>query len=134
ASATPASEDEMWAAVADPLWAPATAASVLRLRRAVEGGAGTVAAAGAGLDHDRWLVDAPRGGFLRVSGRYERGWSARVDGRRVEVLRADGVFRGVVVPPGRHTVAFTYANRAEARGRVLACPGLVLLLALVPVH
>ena len=106
----------------------------MRPRRPVHGGPGTVAGAGAGLDHDRWLVDAPRGGFLRVSGRYDRGWSARVDGRPVAVLRADGIFRGVVVPPGRHTVAFTYTNRAERNGRVLALAGflLMLTLALVP--
>ena len=46
------------------------------------------------------------------------------------VLRADGVFRGVVVPPGRHDVRFSYRNADEMRGRLLGTGALVLLLAL----
>src|SRR5205823_6641163 len=124
--AVDATERQMWAAVAATGWDPTRTAAVMHLRRTVDGGTGTVTAAGGALGRDRWQVDAPRGGFLRVSGRYDRGWSARLDNRRVEVLRADGVFRGVVVPPGRHTVVFTYTNRAERRGRLLASVGLLL--------
>ncbi|TML64564.1 MAG: hypothetical protein E6G17_02495, partial [Actinobacteria bacterium] len=69
ATAAGATERQMWASVADTGWDPTRTAAVMRLRRPVHGGPGTVVAAGAGLDHDRWLVDAPRGGFLRVSGR-----------------------------------------------------------------
>jgi uncharacterized membrane protein YfhO len=84
-----------------------------------------------GTDTERWSVDAPAGGFLRVSGRYDRGWSARVDGRAVPVLRADGVFRGAVLPAGRHVVTFRYRNRAEHAGRWLALAGLLAVAALV---
>ncbi|HET7718377.1 MAG TPA: YfhO family protein, partial [Acidimicrobiales bacterium] len=59
------------------------------------------------------------------------GWSATVDGQPATVLRADGVFRGVAVPPGRHTVAFSYRNPDEMRGRLVAGAGLVMLVALV---
>jgi hypothetical protein len=79
----------------------------------------------------RIAVDAPAGGFLRVGSRWDTGWSATVDGDPAKVLRADGVFRGVAVPPGRHTVAFSYRYPDEMRGRLVAGAALVLLVALV---
>lgn len=45
-------------------------------------------------------------------------------------LRADGVFRGVVVPAGRHTVAFTYRNPEEMQGRWVAGVAAVVILGL----
>jgi hypothetical protein len=39
---------------------------------------------------------------------YFPGWNAYVDGKAVPILRANSLFRGVVVPPGHHTIAFRY--------------------------
>lgn len=134
-TAAPATEEEMWRQVADPRWDPAATASVLGLRNAVAGSPGTVAGPqSARPEHEIWEVDSAGGGFLRVSGNWDKGWSAKVDGQRRPVLRADGVFRGVVVPPGPHQVEFTYRNVDEARGRIIAAAALavVLVLVLVP--
>ena len=46
------------------------------------------------------------------------------------VLRADGIFRGVVVPPGRHTVQFRYANPDVQRGIRLTVAALALIVVL----
>jgi hypothetical protein len=46
------------------------------------------------------------------------------------VYRADGIFRGVVVPPGRHDVRFSYRNPDETRGRIVAVAALAALVAL----
>ena len=132
--AAPATEDEMWRRVADPGWDPAATASVLGLRQPVAGSPGTVSGPQSGRpEQEVWEVDSPGGGFLRVSGNWDEGWSARVDGRRQPVLRADGVFRGVVVPPGAHRVEFTYSNVDEARGRLAAAGALIVVVALVVV-
>jgi hypothetical protein len=119
-AASPAAEAEMWERVAAPGWDPAATAAVVGLDRPVDGDGGTVTALPAPSDQERWDVDAPAGGFVRVGARWDKGWSATVDGRRAAVLRADGVFRGVVVPPGRHQVRFLYRNPAEMRGRLVA--------------
>jgi uncharacterized membrane protein YfhO len=37
------------------------------------------------------------------------GWIAEIDGKRMPILRADVLFRGLEVPPGRHTVVFQFA-------------------------
>jgi len=76
-------------------------------------------------------VDAPSGGFLRVSGNWDRGWTATIDGHRARVLRADAVFRGVAVAAGRHRVEFSYRNPGEHQGRLVAGAGFVVLLGLI---
>ncbi|MGI9023770.1 MAG: hypothetical protein ACR2HV_11190 [Acidimicrobiales bacterium] len=129
--ARPASPDGAWAAVADPGWDPSATAAVVGLDDPVEGAPGTVTGGVRGTDGEEWVVDAPGGGFLRVSGNWDPGWTATVDGNQVPVLRADAIFRGVVVGPGVHRVEFRFHNRAEDVGRFVAVAGVVVLVGLV---
>jgi hypothetical protein len=104
---------------------------VLGLPSTVAGTGGTVADLPAPADRELWDVDAPTGGFLRVGSRWDEGWTATVDGRTVPVYRADGIFRGVVVPPGHHLVRFSYRNPGEMRGRTAALVAAVVLIGLL---
>ena len=121
--AQPVTEEEMWEHVAAPGWDPARTAAVVGLAGTVQGGSGTVTGGITGAGSERWRVDAPQGGFLRVSGNWDEGWSARVDGEPADVLRADGVFRGVELAPGVHVVTFAYLDPAESSGRLVAAGG-----------
>lgn len=47
-------------------------------------------------------------GLLVLSEVYDAGWRAYVDGKRVDVYAADGLFRAVPVPAGRHAVELRY--------------------------
>jgi uncharacterized membrane protein YfhO len=47
-------------------------------------------------------------GTLVLADSYYPGWVARVDGVEAPILRADLILRGVTLPPGAHTVTFTY--------------------------
>jgi hypothetical protein len=129
--ARPATDEEMWSRIADPTWDPAASAAVLGLARPVRGGRGTVTRLSSSDDRDAWRVVAPRGGLLRVSGNYDSGWKAAVDGRATPVLRADGIFRSVVVPAGTHEVRFAYTNSAERRGRIVGAAALVVVALLL---
>jgi hypothetical protein len=131
ATAEPVDEETMWRRVGERSWDPRATAAVVGLDKPVSGGGGRVRLLERHPDDERWSVDAPRGGFLRVSGAYDDGWTARIDGRSAEVLRADGIFRGVVVLPGRHEVTFQYRNRSERDGRRLAAVGFAALVAIV---
>lgn len=45
---------------------------------------------------------------LASTERYAAGWKARVDGAPADVFRVNLYFRGVIVPPGKHTVTWEY--------------------------
>jgi hypothetical protein len=58
------------------------------------------------------------------------GWKATVDGRAVPIVRANALFRGVEVPPGRHTIEFRYRPLSFVAGLTLSVAGLTIALAL----
>jgi hypothetical protein len=55
-------------------------------------------------------VEATRGGLLFLSEVYYPAWEARVDGERVDVVRTNIAFRGLVVPAGAHEVSVRYSS------------------------
>lgn len=54
-------------------------------------------------------VDSQQGGMLVLHETYYPGWVAEIDGHPARILRADLLFRGVEVPPGRRVVVFRFA-------------------------
>lgn len=79
------------------------------------------------------ITAAPRGeGFLVLNDQYFPGWKAFVDGKETPVYPADGVFRGIVVPAGQHSILFrysptrVYAAAAAAAVVLIACLGALL--------
>jgi hypothetical protein len=59
-------------------------------------------------------ADAPGGGFLVLNDVWHPWWRASVDGQPREILKANVLFRAVVVPPGRHVVRFAFHPFAGA--------------------
>lgn len=57
------------------------------------------------------------------------GWKAKVDGRPTEIYRANVISRAVVVPAGRHTVAFDYRPKYFYVGLVISLLAWVAALA-----
>jgi hypothetical protein len=53
-------------------------------------------------------VHAPSGGMLVLNDVWHPWWRATIDGGEAEILRANVIFRAVEVPPGNHTVRFTF--------------------------
>jgi len=72
-------------------------------------GGGTVSFVRYGLNEVELAVRTPASGALVLSDVYYPGWRATVDGVPAEVLRADYVFRAVLLPPGEHTVRMWFA-------------------------
>ncbi len=73
-------------------------------------------------------LDAP--GMLVVTEAFEEGWRADVDGRSAEVIRANGLFRGVRLAAGQHLVRFRYRPKAALAGGAISLLGIVAALAL----
>jgi uncharacterized membrane protein YfhO len=48
------------------------------------------------------------------------GWQATLDGKPVEILRADHAFRAVAFPPGEHRVTFRYVPLSFRAGATIS--------------
>jgi hypothetical protein len=73
------------------------------------------------------LVEASAPAQLVVLDGYAAGWHAAVDGRPAIVRRANGLFRAVEVPAGRHAVELWYRPAAAMAGAALSGLGLLAL-------
>jgi hypothetical protein len=76
-------------------------------------------------------VHADADGALVLSETYEKGWHARVDGRKAPVDEAYGVIRAVPVSAGDHTVVLTYDPWSLRYGFYLSLFGAALSLAVI---
>jgi hypothetical protein len=72
-------------------------------------------------------TDASAPGLLVATEAFDPDWRATVDGAPAVIARANVLFRGVLVPPGRHVVEMTYFPRAVAWGMGAAALGLALV-------
>ena len=59
-------------------------------------------------------ADAPSGGILVLNDVWHPWWRVSVDGKPTDILKANVLFRAVVVPPGKHIVRFTFRPFAGA--------------------
>jgi hypothetical protein len=64
-------------------------------------------------------VAAPGGGILLLNDVWHPWWHVSIDGADAELLKADVIFRAVVVPRGQHMVRFTFEPFAGAFGELL---------------
>jgi hypothetical protein len=63
--------------------------------------------------------------LLVLSEMYFPGWRAAVDGAETPIYRTNYLFRGVVVPAGRHTVTFEYRPTSVALGAAISAAALL---------
>jgi hypothetical protein len=68
--------------------------------------------------------------LLLLADAHYPGWQAALNGQATVIYPANGLFRGVLVPPGEHEVTFTFVSRPYQIGRqvTLAAAALWLLL------
>ena len=71
-------------------------------------------------------VTAPGDGWLVLSDTWYPGWQAWLDGRRVDILPANSLFRAIPVPAGTHSVVFRYQPVTFYLGAVLSFAALLL--------
>lgn len=67
-------------------------------------------------------------GALVLADTWYPGWRATVDGEPVKVLRANYLFRGLLLPAGTHRILFEFQPASLARGAAISLVGLLLLV------
>lgn len=76
-------------------------------------------------------VNSKIGGVVVFSEIYYPGWTATVDGKPVEIARADYILRAIRVEPGRHKVDFVFDPHSLHVTEAIAYTALALLLLVV---
>jgi hypothetical protein len=85
---------------------------------------GRVEVVGYGAERVALRTESNTDALLVLTDAFYPGWQARLNGKAARIYQADGMFRAVFVPAGRHEVVFTYAPELYLVGRrisVLAC-------------
>ncbi|MEW4569060.1 hypothetical protein AB1L88_14445 [Tautonia sp. JC769] len=77
----------------------------------------------------RVVVDSPARRLLVLSERHHHGWTARVDRRPAEIIRAYGDFMAIVVDEGRHMVHLRFEPKTRAAGEAVSIASMALLIA-----
>ena len=126
-------EDLTWEEVrAYPAVVEAPASSVEGISRGPDGtspGSANVLAYTPG--HIAIRTQAQREALLVVAESFYPGWRATLDGQPVEILRANYISQGVVVPEGEHTVELRYEPDSFRYGALLSLAGLAGLAGLI---
>ncbi|HEU4402106.1 MAG TPA: hypothetical protein VFT43_08370 [Candidatus Polarisedimenticolia bacterium] len=79
-------------------------------------------------------IEAERSGYLVLADAWAPGWRARIDGTPAPILKADGLYRAVVVAPGRHAVVMDYAPASLRAGLAASLAGFVIAAAWAAFH
>lgn len=69
-----------------------------------------------------------REGILVLNDSDYPGWIAEIDGRGARWFTANYLFRGILVPKGRHQIRFLYKPKSFYAGLLISLGGLVLLV------
>lgn len=102
----------------------------------VEGGTPLAATEGNGVARlvewtpNRITVEAEGPGLLVLSEVYDPDWRAEVDGQRRDIVRTDGILRGVYLEAGPHRVVFAYRPAGLVEGAWATVAGWACLTAL----
>jgi hypothetical protein len=72
------------------------------------------------MTHVTVEYEATEDAVLVLADQFYPGWEARLDGRPVEMFPVYYNFRGIIVPPGRHTVEYVYFPQSLKLGLRIA--------------
>ncbi|MBY0426508.1 MAG: YfhO family protein [Cytophagales bacterium] len=59
---------------------------------------------------------------------YEKGWQAAIDGKPVDIIRANYILRALYVPKGSHTITFEFKPQTYYMGNTISSIASIILL------
>lgn len=118
-------------ATLDPSFDPAHTAIVENGPTLSGSGTHTLEVHAYGPNRAEFSVNTTETGLLILSDTYYPGWKAFVDGKPTPLYQTNAIFRGVIVPQGRHHIALRYAPRPWRWGLSTALAAWAIILALL---
>ena len=77
-------------------------------------------------------VDTPQPAVLVLLDSFDQGWTATLEsGHKLPILRANALFRAVVVPAGNHLVTFRYETPLLRAGALASLAGVAICLVMM---
>jgi hypothetical protein len=138
-----ADDDATLAAVAEPSFDPAGQVLLLETQLADEGLLERVEALHSGgaaggvrvesYEPERIVLheETPEPTLLVLADSWYNGWQATIDGEPAPILRADLMFRAVLLPPGAHQVVFQFTPDSLRVGALVSGAALLAILGLL---
>ncbi len=75
----------------------------------------------------RFTVQTPSPALFGLAYPYSDYWEARVNGKKAETYRINGLYLGLALPPGLSQIDFRYFSPPAFWGMVFSCQGLFLI-------
>ena len=66
--------------------------------------------------------------YLYVAIPYSEGWKAKVDGKPVQIIKANIAFMAIPVTKGTHEIEMTYRTPNLTKGLVVSAAGIILYI------
>jgi hypothetical protein len=73
-------------------------------------------------------TESVKDGFLVLSDTYYPGWTAKIDGRTTQVMRANYDFRAIFLPKGSHTVVFEFYTNYLTLGMIISLLAIIIVI------
>jgi uncharacterized membrane protein YfhO len=73
-------------------------------------------------------VTSDKSGFVVISDVWYPGWKAEIDGHKIDVLKANYLFRAVSVPAGKHELRVFYEPASFYLGAVISLLSILILV------
>lgn len=78
-------------------------------------------------------ASSAEGGVVILTDLFSPGWRVEVDGTPADPIAVEGLYRGVLLPPGEHRVEWTYAPRSIRVGALLSISTAIAMAGLTAV-
>lgn len=77
------------------------------------------------------VLETEKGGVMLTSIPYDKGWTAHIDGEKVNLSSLKEAFLSVSVPTGKHTIEFFYFPEGLKAGLIISFASILLLLGIL---
>jgi len=84
-----------------------------------------------GIDRVTGTISTNKPKLLCLTIPYSKGWSAYVDGKRVNLFKVNSIWCGLNLPAGNHAITLCYATPYFKQGCILSLVGLVLFVIII---